>query len=280
MSRQAPWEPSWLRERLNRWRERDARAKDGALALALTVLAFVPTLSDIGAQIGDLPERPANTLGLALTLAMALPLAVRRRWPAACLAVVAGAFAAHQALGFATTFASVGLYLALFSAGAHQVRFRRALAVAAGTGYAVLAFVLDRLGSPTGVPEHLAFSLTLAAVWLAGDAAPEPPQRGDGRRPAGSRNTPTALTPLPRWGISTAGSSPAGHRGPPRRRLPSVHPRGSPPAVITTPSSRCSAAGPASPSQMSAGTSRAPCPGKESEAGLRAWEETAHAMTP
>jgi signal transduction histidine kinase len=93
---------------------------------------------------------------------------VRRRWPAVCLAVVAGAFAVHQALGFATTFASLGLYLALYSAGAHQVRFRHGLVVTASAGYAVLAVVLNHLGSPLSIPDYLAFSLALAAAWLVG----------------------------------------------------------------------------------------------------------------
>ncbi|MGP4010831.1 sensor histidine kinase [Streptomyces sp. 4N124] len=168
MSRQAPWGPSLLRAPLDWWQERDAFLKDGVLALVLTALAFVPTLSNLGAQIGDLTERPANALSVGLVLAQALPLAVRRRWPAACLAVVAGAFAVHQALGFATTFASVGLYLALYSAGAHQVRFRHGLIAVASAGYAVLAVVLDRLGSPQSFPDYLAYYLTLAAVWLVG----------------------------------------------------------------------------------------------------------------
>lgn len=166
--RQAPWEHPLFRALLDRWQERDALLKDGILALTLTLPAFVPTLSNLGAQIGDLPERPANALGVGLVLAQTLPLAVRRRWPAACLAVVAGAFAVHQALGFATTFASVGLYLALYSAGAHQVRFRHGLVVVASAGYAVLAVVLDRLGSPQSVPDYLAFSLALATAWLVG----------------------------------------------------------------------------------------------------------------
>ncbi|MGC5231834.1 sensor histidine kinase [Streptomyces albogriseolus] len=157
-----------LRAALDRWQERDAVFKDGVLALTLTALAFVPTLFGVGAQIGDLPERPPDALGAALVLAQTLPLAARRRAPAACLAVVAGAFATHQALGYATTFASVGLYLALYSAGAHQVRFRRGLAAVTGVGYAALAVVLDRLGSPQDVPDYLAFGLILAAVRQVG----------------------------------------------------------------------------------------------------------------
>ncbi|MDN3270872.1 sensor histidine kinase [Streptomyces sp. MA15] len=167
-ARRAPWSLPLLRAPLDRWRERDALLKDGVLALTLTLLSFVPTLSAVGAQIGDLPERPADALGVGLVLAQTLPLAVRRRWPAAALAVVAGAFAAHQALGFATTFASMGLYLALYSAGAHQVRFRRGLAAVASAGYAALAVVLDRLGSPQSLPDYLAFWLVLAAVRTVG----------------------------------------------------------------------------------------------------------------
>ncbi|WP_431986845.1 histidine kinase [Streptomyces griseoflavus] len=168
MSRQVIRSIPLLRASLDRWQERDAFLKDGVLALALTLLAFVPTLSKIGAQIGDLPERPANVLGVGLVLAQTVPLAARRRWPAACLAVIAGAFTVYQALGFATTFASMGLYLALYSAGAHQVRFRHGLVVVASAGYAVLAVVLNRLGSPNSLPDYVAFWLALAAFWLAG----------------------------------------------------------------------------------------------------------------
>ncbi|XUL94237.1 sensor histidine kinase [Streptomyces galilaeus] len=168
MFRQGLLRTPWLRVPLERWKEQDAFLKDGVLALALTLLAFVPTLSAIGAQIGDLPERPANALGLGLVLAQTLPPAARRRWPAGCLAVVAAAFAVHQALGYATTFGSMGLYLALYSAGAHQVRFRPGLAGVASAGYVVLAVVLHRLGSPQDVTDYLAFYLVLAAVRLVG----------------------------------------------------------------------------------------------------------------
>ncbi|GAA4989638.1 sensor histidine kinase [Kitasatospora paranensis] len=168
MSSQSPWSIPLLPGLLDRWRERDVLLRDSVLALVIALGAFVPTLSGIGAQIGDLPERPANVVGLGLVLAQALPLAVRRRWPAACLAVIAGAFAVHQALGYATTFASVGLYLALYSAGAHQVRFRHGLAAVAGAGYVVLAVALDRLGSPQSGPDYLAFFLVLVAVRMLG----------------------------------------------------------------------------------------------------------------
>ncbi|MFF7091020.1 sensor histidine kinase [Streptomyces rubradiris] len=168
MSPQAPRSRALLRAPLDWWEKRDAFLQDGVLALAPAALAFVPTLSGIGGQIGDLPERPASALSVALILAQTLPLAARRRRPAGCLAVVAGAFAAYQALGFATTFGSLGLYLALYSAGAHQVRHRHGLAGVVSAGYAVLALVLDRLGSPQGIADYLAFYLALALFWLVG----------------------------------------------------------------------------------------------------------------
>ncbi|WP_242903122.1 sensor histidine kinase [Actinomadura terrae] len=168
ISPQAPWSRTLLRAPLNWWEERDALLKDGVFALVLALLAFVPTLSDIGGQIGDLPERPASALSVGLILAQTLPLAARRRWPAGCLIVIATAFAAYQALGFPTTFASLGLYLALYSAGAHQVRFRHGLAGVVSAGYAVLALVLNRLGSPQSIADYLAFYLILAVFWLVG----------------------------------------------------------------------------------------------------------------
>ncbi|WP_442818727.1 sensor histidine kinase [Streptomyces sp. NBC_01320] len=160
--------PLLLRRPLGWLTGRQQSVKDGVLALVLTVLAFVPTLSQIGAQIGGLPDHPSSPSSIGLTLAQTLPLAVRTRRPAACLAVVGCAFAVHQAMGCPATFGTVGLYAALYSAGAHQVSFRRALAAAASAGYAVLAVVLHRLGSPERIPDYLAFSLVLAGVWLVG----------------------------------------------------------------------------------------------------------------
>ena len=151
-----------------RWREHD-RVADGALAVALTALAFVPTLSTIAPQIGDLtPVRSVDALGTALVAAQALPLVLRRRSPAVCLALIGIAFAAHQALAYPQTFAGLGLYLALYAAGAHQARHRARLGAAATAVYIALAFVLHALGSPQRVPDFLAFYLALVVIWAAG----------------------------------------------------------------------------------------------------------------
>ncbi|MGW2215967.1 sensor histidine kinase [Nonomuraea sp. NPDC001684] len=153
--------PAW-------WRAQPSLVKDGALAATLTALAFVPTLSVIGAQLSDLPKRPADALAVVLTVAQSAPLAFRSRHPAACLAVIGAAFAVHQALCCPPTFASVGFYLALYTAGAQQSRHRRTLAAAVSAGYAALAIVLSRLGSPNRIPDFVAFYLVLVVIWMAG----------------------------------------------------------------------------------------------------------------
>jgi len=158
----------YARSILGRWRGRRPGIGDCLIAAVLTGLAFVPTLSTIGAELGDLPERPVDALGVALLLAQCVPLAIRSRWPGWCLTIVGTAFALDQSLSYPLTFASVGLYLALYAAGAHQARFRRGLAALATAGYVVLAVTLYQLGSPQRLPDFLAFYLVLVVIWMAG----------------------------------------------------------------------------------------------------------------
>ncbi|MFL6127399.1 sensor histidine kinase [Actinophytocola sp.] len=157
---------------LHRWPAFPAPVKDTALAAVFAVLAFVPTVSHLGPEIGDLPGHPAGTAGtaiaLALTLAMCLPLALRTRRPGVCLLVVGGAFAVDQVLGYPDTFSKVGLLLSLYAAGAHLSRFRRGLAAVVTAGYALLAVVLHELGSPQRFLDFLAFYLVMAVIWSSG----------------------------------------------------------------------------------------------------------------
>jgi signal transduction histidine kinase len=150
------------------WRSRGPGVRDGALAVSLAGLGLVPTLSAIGVELGDLPERPTDALAVTLLLAQCLPLAVRRRWPGACLVVVGTALAVDQALSYPPTFASVGLYAAVYAAGAYLTRSRRSLAVLATAGYVALAATLSGLGSPNELPAFLAFYLVLVVIWMAG----------------------------------------------------------------------------------------------------------------
>jgi signal transduction histidine kinase len=150
------------------WRSQDSAVRDGGLAVVLAAAAFVPGLSSVGAQFGDLPLRPASVFAALLVLGQTLPLAVRVRWPAPSLAVVGICFAVHESLGYPPTFGSLGLYLALYSAGAWQDRYRRLLAAAATAGYVVFSVVLHLLGSPQRLADYAIFYLALAAFWVVG----------------------------------------------------------------------------------------------------------------
>ncbi|HEY6275743.1 MAG TPA: hypothetical protein VIX86_05380 [Streptosporangiaceae bacterium] len=143
------WLAGGLRPVAGWWRARGVVVRDSALAVVLAAVAFAPGVAGNGVLLlGELPQRRLDTLGVVLALGQCLPLAVRRRWPALCLVVVAGAFSGYQLLGYPPTVSSVGLVLALYSVGAYQGRFRRGLVAAATAGYAVLAIALDRRGSP------------------------------------------------------------------------------------------------------------------------------------
>ncbi|MDT0477204.1 histidine kinase [Streptomyces sp. DSM 41014] len=102
-----------------RWAALGVGTRDGVLAVLLAPVVFAPLTAPVGAEFGDLPTRPYDLPGLLLTAALWLPLTVRRRWPGACLAVIATAFAIRELAGYPATFASVGLYVALYGVGAH-----------------------------------------------------------------------------------------------------------------------------------------------------------------
>ena len=153
---------------LRRWSARGVLAQDAGLAAAFTVLGLLPALADNGLRLGGLPLHRAGPLAVLLALAQCLPLAIRRRWPALCLAVVACAFAAYQLLGYPRSFSSAGLLLALYAAGAYEGSFRRELIAGATASYVVLAVALAELGA-TGRPvDYVVFYLALCACWGAG----------------------------------------------------------------------------------------------------------------
>ena len=138
------------------------------LAAAFTVLGFLPVLAANGVLLGQLPVHRAGPVAVLLALAQCLPLAIRRRWPALTLAVVACAFAAYQLLGYPSSFTSEGLLLALYSAGAYEATFRRELVMGATASYVLLAVALEGLGSPERPVGYATFYLALSACWGAG----------------------------------------------------------------------------------------------------------------
>lgn len=141
--------------------------RDLPLAAALTLGSFVGALQDQGTQLGDVPDRPTDVLAVAVVALQCLPLAVRRRWPAVCLALVSLGFAVDQLRGYHTV-AGVALPVALLSAAAHLDRHRRATVVVASAAYVALTVALDREGSTEGLGGSLTFYLFLAVAWAAG----------------------------------------------------------------------------------------------------------------
>ena len=148
------------------WRRLDVAVRDLPLALLLLVPSFVPTFHNYGTQVGGLPDRRFDVLAAVAIALQCLPLAVRRRWPVSCLALVLLGFAADQLRGY-HTLAGTGLSLALLSAGAHLEWHRRTIMLAFSTAYVPLAFVLSRLG-PEGWDEFVVFYLACALVWGIG----------------------------------------------------------------------------------------------------------------
>lgn len=150
------------------WRARPPGMRDREFAVVLSVLAFAAPLDSVGARFGDLPVREAGVLSVLLTLGQTLPLALRTRLPAVCLALVGVCFAVHQACAFPPNFGSMGLYVALYSVGAHQVRGRRLLPLPALGAYVIFAAVLWRLDSPARLTDYAVYFLALAAIWGVG----------------------------------------------------------------------------------------------------------------
>jgi signal transduction histidine kinase len=146
---------------------RSALVRDAALGVALALIAFVPPLATHGTRLGELPHRPLDALAVAVALAQSLPLALRRRWPAATLAVVAAGFSVQELRGYAT-FASLGLLIAIYSVAAYQKSFRRWAAGLATAAYAALSVGLHQAGSVNRIADYVVFYLCLAAAWLLG----------------------------------------------------------------------------------------------------------------
>lgn len=149
------------------WRRLPVTARDLPLALLIAGATLVPALQAQGTHLGGLPDRPLDGWAALAVLLQSLPLAVRRRWPAACLAVVSLGFALDQLRGY-HTFAGTALAVALLSAGAHVERRRRTTVAVMSAAYVTLAVALARLGGSEPLSGYLTFFLLVALAWGAG----------------------------------------------------------------------------------------------------------------
>ncbi|MEW2303384.1 histidine kinase [Streptomyces sp. NPDC006655] len=150
------------------WHRLDVRVRDLPLGLLLLAGSFLPALHGKGTEVGELPTRPFDAWALLVLGLESLPLAVRRRWPAGCLALVSLGFAVDQLRGYHAV-AGTALPLALISTGAHLEGHRRAAALGFSAAYVPLAVALYRLGSGgETVTGFVTFYLVLVLAWGAG----------------------------------------------------------------------------------------------------------------
>jgi signal transduction histidine kinase len=156
-----------LRQVLDRWRQLDVTVRDLPLAMLPAVASFVPAYHGLGTEIGALPTRPFDALTVVAIVVQCFPLAVRRRWPAACLVLVSLGFALDQLRGY-HTLAGTGFVIALLSAGAYLERRRRTVAILLSGAYVVLAVALDLVGGTERADGYLTFYLALVLLWAAG----------------------------------------------------------------------------------------------------------------
>ena len=146
-------------------------SRDSLIAAVVIGLSFTPWVRDKGTILGwDSPQRPFDLLAATLVVAQGLPLAVRTRYPVLGLTLVSAAFSAYQLMGFRPTFASVALYLMLFTAGARQRRLRWVTVGAWVVGYAGLCAAFVLVGA-SPVIEYVYYFAIPAACWLGGSWA-------------------------------------------------------------------------------------------------------------
>ncbi|MEU5116348.1 histidine kinase [Streptomyces longwoodensis] len=150
------------------WRRLPVTVRDLPLGLLFLVASFLPGLRGHGTQVGDLPTRSFDALAVVALGLECLPLAVRRRWPLVCLALVSCGFALDQLRGYHSAAGST-LPLVLISAGSHLERHRRTAVAALCVAYVPLAIGLSLRGSGGETPEEfVTFFLVLALAWGAG----------------------------------------------------------------------------------------------------------------
>jgi signal transduction histidine kinase len=149
------------------WHRLDVAVRDLPLGLLLLVGSLLPAVQSHGTQLGGVPTRPIDALGVAAVALECLPLAVRRRLPVACLALVSLGFAVDQLGGYHSV-AAMALPVALLSTGAHLPRHRRGTALLCSAAFVALAVALSVLAPGESPGGFVTFYLGLALLWGAG----------------------------------------------------------------------------------------------------------------
>lgn len=138
-----------------------------SIGLLLFVGSLVPALHSHGTQFGGMPARPYDVLAIVAVALQCVPLAVCRRWPVACFAVVALGFAVDQLRGY-HSFAGTAFAIALLNLASRQEQHRRATALLFSVAYVALSLAFPLLGSGESLSEFVTFYLALVLVWGIG----------------------------------------------------------------------------------------------------------------
>ncbi|QFU91957.1 sensor histidine kinase [Amycolatopsis sp. YIM 10] len=139
----------------------------GAVGLVLFAGSLVPSLHSHGTVFGGLPDRPYDVLAVVAIALQCAPLALCRRWPVACLAVVSAGFAIDQLRGY-HSFAGTALAIAVLNAGSWVDRRRNLTVLLFTAVYVPLSVTLHLLGGTETLAGYVAFYLALCLVWGIG----------------------------------------------------------------------------------------------------------------
>ncbi|MDJ1132080.1 histidine kinase [Streptomyces iconiensis] len=137
------------------------------VALVLFTGSLLPAFQSQGTMLGGMPPRPFDALAIVAVAFQALPVAVCRRWPVACLVLVVLGFAVDQLRGY-HSFAGTALPLALIAVGAKLERRRRVTALLLTAAYVALVLALSQLGPGESPGEYLMFYLAVTLAWGVG----------------------------------------------------------------------------------------------------------------
>ncbi|MFI6029873.1 sensor histidine kinase [Amycolatopsis magusensis] len=138
-----------------------------AIGLLLFAGSLVPALHSQGTQFGGMPARPYDLLAIVAVACQCVPLAVCRRWPVLCVAVVGLGFAIDQLRGY-HSFAGTALPIAVLIASSQLRRRRRVVALALTTAYVLLVVTFELLGAGESPAEYVTFYLVIAFAWGIG----------------------------------------------------------------------------------------------------------------
>jgi signal transduction histidine kinase len=153
---------------------------DGIVAATLLGVALLTVFITHDLELRDEPAHVPLWAEYALTVALMVPLAWRRRFPLAILVAVGGAFMAYRVAGvYEFTASSIALFLALFTAGAHSEHPARDWIRGGiiGVSMALLVWSLFDVQDYAGFDQLVFSTLAVAqnvaffvAGWLLGDA--------------------------------------------------------------------------------------------------------------